>query len=305
VTFDTEATQGMGCVGVGILADRGRGDDVYDAAGADTQGMGCLGGLGVLSDGGGDDVYRIRTSPGELNDDNVTHSGWGQGYGELGAVGLLLDEGGNDTYEAERHRANFSTGFFVQGVGLVGGVGLLRDSGGDDVYRAGRRSQGGALGGAVGVLDEAGGNDLYEGFRLCQGWAGEPGSLSEGNYALLSDGGGSDTYRCGTSPDWGSREDGHAWAAAHGPKVPNAPDDLFGVPVRAHGGLGVDRNGSQVPPELDLFPGDPTDVGDRDGDGDGVPDGYEPLLCLVEDRNRPADGTCPGDGSDYRPPSGP
>jgi hypothetical protein len=48
------------------------------------------------------------------------------------------------------------------------------------------------------------------------------------------------------------------------------------------------------------FPGgDPTDV------GDGVPDGYEPLLFLVEEGPRPADGTYPGDGSDYRPPSGP
>lgn len=81
------ASQGCGVFGVGILADFGMGDDSYDFE-ALGQG-GAMGGVGILYDAGGNDEY--------------TTWRMGQGFGGIMGVGYLVDQGaGTDTYLAVR-----------------------------------------------------------------------------------------------------------------------------------------------------------------------------------------------------------
>jgi HEAT repeats len=149
---------GVGFFGVGVLWDRGDGDDQYHS-GHLSQGAGLFG-VGVLFDEGGNDVYRCRDT--------------GQGAGGWGA-GLLLDRGeGNDFFHAD---------LFGQGFAYVAGFGLLHNEKGQDVYDAG------------GVhLHYPLFNDRYQ--SLSQGFSIGMRPYASGGAAFLIDDAGNDRYAC-------------------------------------------------------------------------------------------------------------
>jgi len=191
--------QGVGGpLGLGLLDD-GAGDDHYFAGGLypggydDSPGFGgwsqgvglgprgsANGGIGVLLDGGGDDVYESDY--------------FGHGGGYWFAAGFARDFGGNDkrmgatltnydgTERTEKRFLRWGVGY-----GCHYATGFLCDDGGDDEYH-------GDLGcvayqwdiGSAFIID-ADGNDLY---------AGNPGAAQAHNagLAVLFDGGGDDRY---------------------------------------------------------------------------------------------------------------
>lgn len=301
-TFDNEGTQGMGCIGIGLLLDQGAEDDTYRTSGADHQGMGCLGAFGLLADHGGDDLYHVSMGEGIVNDERVLTAGWSQGYGELGAVGVLYDGSGNDTFVTEADRDEFRAGFLSQGAGLHG-LGILEDGGsGDDVYDAGRRTQGGAQNSGAGILHDHGGDDVYAAHQACQGWSGEPGASAAGTTGLLLDEGGDDAYSCETDPDLGHRGDGHLWLSGRGTDIHDAPETFRGIPIQAHGGIGLDRDGRSMPPEALALVGALTKP-PPDEDGDRIPDEGEPLACTLLAVGAGVDHMCDEEGEDLSRPS--
>ena len=97
--FEGVYTQGTGFYGgVGVMADVGRGNDVYDAAiTARTpdyyaQGFGAFGGFGILYEDGGDDTYsavEIATNP-WINP--ILNCAFGTG--SYAGVGIMVELGG-------------------------------------------------------------------------------------------------------------------------------------------------------------------------------------------------------------------
>jgi HEAT repeat protein len=177
---------GAGFMGIGILVDKGDGNDRY-FGGHCSQGAGVFG-VGILIDEGGNDLYECRDT--------------GQGAGAFG-VGLLLDLGaGNDRFHAD---------LFGQGFAYTAGFGLLRNEKGNDVYDAGgvhlhyplyndrfqSLSQGFSIGirphasGGVAMLVDDEGNDRYSADIYGQG------SSYWFSYGGLVDRGGNDTYVLG------------------------------------------------------------------------------------------------------------
>jgi hypothetical protein len=177
---------GAGLFGVGILWDKGEGDDVY-RGGHLSQGTGVFG-VGILIDEGGSDDYKVRDV--------------GQGAGVFG-IGLHLDRGpGNDRFHAD---------LFGQGFAYVGGFGLLHNESGNDIYEAGgvhlhyplfkdryqSLSQGFSIGmrphasGGIGLLVDDAGNDRY----ACDIYG--QGAAYWFAYGALVDRDGNDTYNLG------------------------------------------------------------------------------------------------------------
>jgi hypothetical protein len=155
------ASQGCGVFGVGILADIGTGGDSY-AFEALGQG-GAMGGVGILYDAGGDDSYETWRM--------------GQGFGGIMGVGYLVDQGtGTDTYLAVRSdgvpdgdRPNYYVAAYSTNLSCSQGCGL------------GSRWDWIALDLSDppdGVIDEK--------------------VLAAGGQGICFDGGGDDTYTCGT-----------------------------------------------------------------------------------------------------------
>ena len=126
--------------GVGILADGGRGNDVYRCG---IYGIGCAYwyALGLLHDDGGDDRY--------------TSDSYSIASPPHFAVGIVIDESGDDVWRGRSSRAcgfgrDFSLGWFEEGggddvylcsdsafgIGNVNGLGVCWDKGGDDVWCA-------------------------------------------------------------------------------------------------------------------------------------------------------------------------
>lgn len=162
--------------GVGILADGGVGNDIYEA---DIFALGSAYwyALGILFDAGGDDRYRstaysIAAPPHfavgvvideEGNDEYIGHSSRACGFGRDFSIGWFEDGAGNDRYYGN------DSAF---GVGNVNSLGVFWDKGGDDLYAARSNSFGRPF-------MEASGNrrDLIR------------------NAGLFVDGGGRDRYR--------------------------------------------------------------------------------------------------------------
>lgn len=215
-----DAVQGSGFLGgVGVLVDGGGANTFL--AGQKAQGFSQTGGVGVLASGTGTDTYEAFVFA------------QGTGF-DGGAGGSLIDAGGNDSYRCvgEVNAADVvlpvsqsrpSTG--CHGTGF-GGQGILVDGGGDDLYFVKTSFQTMALIGA-GMLFDAGGRDTFDGGEwsnamaalgvavLVTGsgdttytsaqrthplsaWAdlylGANGEGYSGGVAVLSDGGGDDSY---------------------------------------------------------------------------------------------------------------
>lgn len=151
--------------GVGMIIDRGIGNDVYDAD-VYAQGASYWYALGICWDEGGNDHYIMGQ--------------YGQGAGIHLSAGILVDKGGHDTY------ANFN------GVGTGGAhdyaIGWLLDLGkGDDSYYSNGLAQG--LNNSVAVLYDEGGDDCYASRADVGIGFGQNNSI-----ALLIDGAGNDRY---------------------------------------------------------------------------------------------------------------
>ena len=65
----------------------------------------------------------------------------------------------------------------------------------------------------------------------------------------------------------------------------------------------VEDLGDRVFDVTDCFVFGPCNTDPDDRDGDHVPDGVEPAVCLNEDPTTGADGSCDPAGTDYLPPS--
>ncbi len=140
--------QGAGCP-LGILLDRGSGDDRYEVAtpsigpggtvSVAVQGTGNLG-RGILSDDGGADEYRVSTAIQTplINGPVPTASVSAQGHGILGGIGLLIQGSGPTTYAIEMRSDGLGKSQAAgQGYGgATGGLGVVSDAGGADHYVA-------------------------------------------------------------------------------------------------------------------------------------------------------------------------
>lgn len=162
--------------GVGILADGGGGNDIYEA---DVFAIGSAYwyALGILYDAGGDDRYRsyaysIAAPP---------HF----------AVGVVLDESGDDTYFGHSSRAC--------GFGRDFSIGWFEEEGGNDLYYGNDSAFGAGNINSLGVCWDKAGDDLYV---ARSNSFGRPFMESSGNRrdlirnaGLFVDGGGKDLYR--------------------------------------------------------------------------------------------------------------
>lgn len=162
--------------GVGILADGGGGNDIYEA---DIFALGSAYwyALGILYDAGGDDRYRsyaysIAAPP---------HF----------AVGVVLDESGDDTYFGHSSRAC--------GFGRDFSIGWFEEGGGNDRYYGNDSAFGAGNINSLGVCWDKSGDDLYV---ARSNSFGRPFMESSGNRrdlirnaGLFVDGGGRDRYR--------------------------------------------------------------------------------------------------------------
>jgi hypothetical protein len=199
----TDATQGAGMCGIGMLLDAA-GNDTYVSQGTLAQGAGQFG-LGAVIDLSGDDRYQARWSAqgaaffgiGLLfdlaGDDRHEIRSDGQGFGGAAGVGVLADRSGNDTYVAivdpkvsERpsyHRLSPETplvsvsnaqgcsmgrrGDGADGHSWAGGLGALLDAEGNDTYTAANWAQGTGYWFGTGVLWDGAGNDTYDAYWWC------------------------------------------------------------------------------------------------------------------------------------------
>lgn len=155
-----------GIFGYGLMLDLA-GDDTYYSTHM-SQGFGLFG-TGLLYDAAGDDSYTSITNA--------------QGCGIYG-TGVLVDAGGNDQYHSYQ---------YSQGYGFTKGVGLLLDAGGDDSYDANDTDI--RFGGPQTALHNTSmsqgmGNGRRGDYLDGHSWAGGVG--------MLLDGGGTDSYSCGT-----------------------------------------------------------------------------------------------------------
>ncbi len=223
VSLSETARQGAGRLGVGMVFDRGSGQDTYETLrlgqGAGIFGVGALfdqgtdaatfdaeafaqgagfHGVGLLYSAGGDNIYRLW------------HAGQGMGIG--GGVGLLYDKDGHDDYTAvtgtdddddilyysptDGGNANRS---LAQGASagiddIAAGLGILRDYAGNDTYTAASYAQGYSEDLGVGVLGDADGDDDYLGRSFIQGTGVDAG------VGVLLDLGGDDDFNQRSNP---------------------------------------------------------------------------------------------------------
>ncbi|MGZ3417762.1 MAG: hypothetical protein ACXVEE_07840 [Polyangiales bacterium] len=216
--------QGAGALGIGLLFDRGTGDDTYRSL-AVSQGTGVLG-VGVLFDEGGNDSYTAETlaqgaaSYGvgllldRAGDDKYVGYSEMQGFGFTQGVGAIVDLAGKDSYFVDpgdpalggdplyyspqlpdKGNTSMSQGCGMgrrsdttpEMIGFLGGLGILRDKAGDDTYTASVFAQGGAFLG-FGMLMDGAGDDTYEGLWYVQGAAAHMG------IAFFHDAAGNDKY---------------------------------------------------------------------------------------------------------------
>ncbi len=199
-----EGAQGAGLSGLGLLADLGEGDDLYEG-GDLSQGAGLLG-VGILLDDGGKNLYRagkasqgagllgtgiLLAGPGE---DTVQGKAPSQGTSGPGGAGLLVDLGGPDSFGVTGEGTP-SSPLPSQGgaagwaeVWASGGTGLLFDLAGKDSYRAVGAAQGAGFFRGGGVLLDAGGKDTFQAGRWSQGMGSTRG------VGFLMEGAGDDTY---------------------------------------------------------------------------------------------------------------
>jgi hypothetical protein len=208
-TRSTQARQGAGRLGIGLLLDLGNGHDRYRSLRM-SQGFGRFG-VGVLYDAGGDDAYQAEALAqgsavhgiglllDRAGDDHYTSYVLSQGFGGVTGVGILVDGEGHDRYVVDHgdpagggdplysapQLPGHSNASLSQGAGLgirpsgapgdtgaAGGLGVLRDRGtGDDVYVASVLAQGAGYWLGTGILQDAGGNDRYDGRWYVQGAA--------------------------------------------------------------------------------------------------------------------------------------
>lgn len=207
--------------GLGIA---GAFDDAFQ--GLYTDGVGFYGGVGIMADlGGDDDVYDSR-------DIAQTTDYYAQGFGAFGGLGVLYEDGGDDSYYAYEAATNpwidplLSCAY---GTASFGGVGAMVDVSGNDTYVAGIDSPtgvslmswgDGSPGIAYGVFADTGGDDRYElqpvgSTVISGGWGvwhptvGDPidAPLGENTFGAFLDAGGTDTY-VGAPPGVGN---GAAW----------------------------------------------------------------------------------------------
>jgi hypothetical protein len=188
-TFDW--AQGVGRLGIGILADWG-GKDSYIAQ---RWGQGSAAfGVGLLYDSTGDDSYRgwdyvqgaalwgIALSYDTAGDDTYTATRFSQACAMPGGFAYVFNGSGKDSYFCKgKYPTNYGdAGLFdawSQGCAIgfrgiaSGGIALLADLAGDDRYEAGHFSQGGGYYFGWGLLYEGDGNDVYIGSRYAQGFA--------------------------------------------------------------------------------------------------------------------------------------
>ncbi len=163
--------------GIGLIVDRGNGNDLYSAE-VYGQGSSYWYALGIAWDEGGHDRWNltqygqgagIHLSAGILvdqggNDHYVNPHGVGTGGAHDYAVGWLIDQGGNDSY--------FSNGI---GQGLNNSVALLYDASGNDSYASiDEKGIGGGTNNSIGFLIDGGGKDFYtapvsQGLWHCRG----------------------------------------------------------------------------------------------------------------------------------------
>ena len=202
-------SQGAGLSGVGLLADLGEGNDLYEG-GDLAQGAGLLG-VGILVDGGGWNLFRAgKASQGAgLLGAGLLVAGRGpdvlegeapcQGTSGPGGAGILLDRGGSDSFGAGGEGTP-SSPLPSQGGGAgwaevwaSGGTGLLLDMGGNDAYRAGRAAQGVGFFRGGGILLDTGGEDRFQCGRWSQGMGAGRG------VGLLMEGWGDTRYDAGDS----------------------------------------------------------------------------------------------------------
>ena len=219
VSMSETARQGFGRLGIGLLFDRGAGEDTYQTLRMG-QGAAVLG-VGAIFDGGDDPTHfeaeafaqgaafygvGLLYSQGGDNTYRLWHAG--QGFGAAGGVGLLYDREGDDEYTAvtgvgddglvaerviyhspaDGNNANRS---LVQGAsagadGVAAGLGILRDASGDDAYLSDSYAQGYGEALGLGLLVDADGDDTYHGRDLIHGTGSHAGA------GLLIDTGGDD-----------------------------------------------------------------------------------------------------------------
>ncbi|MBW2263110.1 MAG: hypothetical protein JRG91_14150 [Deltaproteobacteria bacterium] len=160
--------QGSAIWGLGILVDRGTGQDDYSAYHV-SQGFAYVGAVGILHDEDGPDSYICNQD--DVLYPSAQHSGsnatLGQGFGfgrradiayggdgvfMSGGLGILRDLAGDDTYEAA---------IMAQGTGYWFGLGALLDGAGNDTYHGRWYVLGAGAHYANGLLHDAGGNDNY------------------------------------------------------------------------------------------------------------------------------------------------
>lgn len=157
------AWQSPGDRGMGLLVDRGEGNDAYviDAGVVEApdvsqdvqvyswvegQGAGDRG-LGILADDGGGDNFRASASPKAVGSEDFrldTPQPFAnsilvvQGAGYAAGEGFLLTGSGDSVYDARvpgEGRTMYATEVLAQGAGQLG-TGVLSDEGGDDSYSA-------------------------------------------------------------------------------------------------------------------------------------------------------------------------
>jgi hypothetical protein len=128
--------------GLGLLRDRGDGDDVYTAS-VFGLGTGYWQGTGLLVDEGGDDAY-----------DALWYIMGGAAHYALAA---LFDRAGDDTYNELRGVVGVN-----QGSGHDFSVGLLWDGEGDDWHASSHLGMGTGNCNGIGLMVDAAGNDTYE-----------------------------------------------------------------------------------------------------------------------------------------------
>ncbi len=129
--------------GLGILRDRGAGDDIYIAS-VFAQGAAYWFGTGMLQDGGGDDGY-----------DGFWYA---QGAAAHMAMAWFADEGGNDRYNRTLTPKATSIG-----VGHDLSVAIHLDLGGHDAYRGSGLTLGAGSDQGMGIFINIGGDDVYDG----------------------------------------------------------------------------------------------------------------------------------------------
>lgn len=123
--------------GIGMLYDRGNGNDFYDAE-VMALGSSYWYSIGMLIDGGGNDSYNLAQ--------------YGMGVGIHLSLGAMYEMGGDDQYHS-RHGVVGATAHDLS-------VGLMVDSEGDDFYIVGD-GWGGSLTNSYGLFIDKLGNDLY------------------------------------------------------------------------------------------------------------------------------------------------